>query len=456
MRRRILLLVTGVTLLVVLAFAIPLAVLIRAQTTQGERTETVAEASNIATFVAGVVGGQSFSSRKTTRAIRQYVAALQDPGRQVAVDLPDGTVIGGGPRPVVVPGRADGPESGGSENGGSGLDGTGPGDGPFHGPPTTSLLPAAGGEVAVAGVPTDAGMYGVRVFVSNAELHEGETGWWLLLGGASIALLLLGIGAGEVVTRRITRPLVEAADTADRLSAGDVGARAPVDGPPEVAAVGNALNRLADRIDQLIADERETVADLSHRLRTPLTALRLDVESLRDPREAERVGEHVSALERMLTAVIRAARRPQREGRMPSCDAAAVVRDRVAFWSALTDDQSRAARIDVPPDPLPVRAGADDLAAAVDALLENVVAHTSEGTAFGVRLARESGGAVLQVSDDGPGMSPDAARRGRSDRGSTGLGLDIARRCAESTGGAMTVGRADSGGALVTLQLRAP
>ena len=81
-----------------------------------------------------------------------------------------------------------------------------------------------------------------------------------------------------------------------------------------MADVGVALNRLADRIDELIAEERETVADLSHRLRTPLTTLRLDAEALRDPDEAERVGAHVSTLERMLTAIIHAARRPQREG----------------------------------------------------------------------------------------------------------------------------------------------
>ena len=89
--------------------------------------------------------------------------------------------------------------------------------------------------------------------------------------------------------------------------------------------MGVALNQLADRIDELIAEERETVADLSHRLRTPLTALRLDAEALRDPAERERIGEHVSSVERTLTAVIHSARRPQREGRMPSGDATSVV-----------------------------------------------------------------------------------------------------------------------------------
>ena len=142
-----------------------------------------------------------------------------------------------------------------------------------------------------------------------------------------------------------------------------------------MADVGSSLNQLADRIDELVAEERETVANLSHRMRTPLTALRVESESLRDPAERERIATQASALERTLTAVIHAARRPQREGRLPSADATAVVRDRVAFWSALTDEQERACTLTLPDGPLLVRTSAEDLAAAVDALIENVVAH---------------------------------------------------------------------------------
>ena len=131
------------------------------------------------------------------------------------------------------------------------------------------------------------------MFESDDVRYDGATGWYLLLAAASVGLLLIGVGAGEVLTRRIARPLVRTAKTAQQLSMGDTTARAPTDGPREVADVGVALNRLADRIDELIAEERETVADLSHRLRTPLTTLRLDAEALRDPVEAERVGAHV-------------------------------------------------------------------------------------------------------------------------------------------------------------------
>jgi signal transduction histidine kinase len=265
----------------------------------------------------------------------------------------------------------------------------------------------------------------------------------------------VGVVAAEVLTRRIVRPLLRTAHTANQLTAGDLSARAPNTGVAEVAEVSSALNRLADRIEELLAEERETVADLSHRLRTPLTALRLDAEALRDTAESERVGAQVSALERTLTAVIRAARRPQREGLVPATDATAVVDERVGFWSALADDQDRERNVWLPDHPVLVRASAEDLAAAVDALLENVIAHTPEGTPFSVRLTELNGGARLEVADAGPGLPDGAGVRGRSDR-SSGLGLDIARRSAEASGGGMRIGRSETGGASICLDLGGP
>ena len=444
MRRRILLLVVGMTVLVVLSFAIPLSILIRSTVAGSVRTDVEAEAARATLELRGYPA-------PTVATLQKYVAArVKASGRPISITLPSGKVIGSTP--------ADGTLiTGGSGNGAnSAIPGT------FGSPatdgqrPTGQLQRVPGGQVAQAAAFSPDGLYVVRVYLPNSQRYEGEDSKFLLLGGAALLLIAVGVGAGEVLTRRIVRPLAETAATAQQLSAGDTTARAPTDGPVEVADVGRALNRLADRIDELIAEERETVADLSHRLRTPLTALRLDAEALDEPAEAERIGGHVTALERMLTAVIHAARRPQREGRIPASDATQVVGERVAFWSALTEDQGRVALVDLPGQPLPVRAGAEDLAAAVDALLENVVAHTPEGTAFSVRLAPTERGARLVVADDGPGLPVDEPIRGRSDRGSSGLGLDIARRSAVASGGSMTLGAAPSGGAVITLEFGRP
>src|SRR5262249_55861210 len=89
------------------------------------------------------------------------------------------------------------------------------------------------------------------------------------LRGTGVAVRSVRV-AGPLA-RSLVRPLAGVARASDRLATGDLSARAEVAGPPEVRRAGAGLNRLALHIGQLLACERETVADLSHRLRTPLT-----------------------------------------------------------------------------------------------------------------------------------------------------------------------------------------
>ncbi|MGW0806806.1 sensor histidine kinase [Nonomuraea sp. NPDC002799] len=166
----------------------------------------------------------------------------------------------------------------------------------------------------------------------------------------------------------------------------------------------------------LLAAERESVADLSHRLRTPLTGLRLDAESLLDAEEAARLQTRVDALQRAVSAVITEAR--QRSADRGTCDAAMVVRERVRFWSVLAEDQGREVSLSLPSAPLPVAVEAEDLAACVDALLGNVFAHTPEGIAMSVSLGpRHPSGALLRARGGdpdhalGPGSSASGAAR---------------------------------------------
>ncbi|MEQ4724849.1 HAMP domain-containing protein [Nonomuraea sp. B19D2] len=99
---------------------------------------------------------------------------------------------------------------------------------------------------------------------------------------AAAESVALAVGTPDLALA-VTRPVDGLARVSHRLAGGDLTARAEPGGPPEVRSVALALNHLAGRIDGLLAAERESVADLSHRLRTPLTGLRLDAESLRDP-----------------------------------------------------------------------------------------------------------------------------------------------------------------------------
>ncbi|GAB3999805.1 hypothetical protein GCM10029992_29660 [Glycomyces albus] len=133
--------------------------------------------------------------------------------------------------------------------------------------------------------------------------------------------------------------------------------------------------------------------------------------------------------------------------------------ERVEFWSALAEDTDRDCRAELAPGPVAVGLVAEELSAAMDALLANVFAHTPDGTAFSVRLvAHHDDGALVEVADAGPGI-PDASvlERGRSDGGSTGLGLDIARRAAIASGGTIGFGTGPGGvGAIIRLELGPP
>jgi signal transduction histidine kinase len=277
---------------------------------------------------------------------------------------------------------------------------------------------------------------------------------WLLLGCVGLGLLALSVVVADQLARSLVRPLTGVARASDRLANGDLLARAELAGPPEVRRAGAGLNKLARRIGDLLAHERETIADVSHRLRTPMTALRIDAESLGDQAERTQVLADLDALERTVDQVIREARRPAPDSR-GACDAAAVVAQRTAYWLPLAEDTDRAMTIELASGELPVRVSGEDLAACIDILLENVFAHTPDGAGLAIRLTRRAaGGAWLVVADDGPGFrSPDPTERGQSSGGSTGLGLDIARRIAESSGGTLTIGGSASGGGAVTLGL---
>ena len=423
MRLRVILLVMATSSLVLISFLIPLALVLR--TLAADRAVSTATAQ--AQFLAPQVTTLPTGSLRLT--IDQINAETSTP---VTVFLPSGAELGQ-PAP-----RSDALKL--AQKGKS----------------FTAQVPG-GAEVLVAVEGLPGGTAVISTFVPDSVLRHGVTRAWLLLGCVGLLLLVLSVAVADQLARSLIRPIKALALASDRLSDGDLSARATVAGPPEVRRAGVGLNRLAVRIGELLAHERETVADLSHRLRTPLTALRIDAESLRDGAEMERMLADVSAVERTVSGIIREARRPRSAGVRVSCDAAEVIGECAAFWWPLAEDQDRWMTVDLAPGPVPVRVSRDDLVTCADILLENVFAHTPEGAALAVRLSPRPGGAWLIVTDDGPGFGDaDPTQRGLSRAGSTGLGLDIARRIAEASGGSLVVGRSAAGGGKVTVSLGSP
>ncbi|MDO0914733.1 HAMP domain-containing sensor histidine kinase [Streptomyces sp. DT2A-34] len=318
---------------------------------------------------------------------------------------------------------------------------------------STLLQPVAlsSGEIAV-----------VEVYVPDAEVTNGLTTAWAVLAGVGIALIVGSVAVADRLGVRMVRPAQRLVEGAHELGEGKLGARVPEEGPNELRLAAVAFNSMADQVVQLLANERELAADLSHRLRTPLTVLRLNAASLGDGPAAEQTRAAVAQLEREVDTIIRTARdaKPQTVAAGPGagCDAAEVVRERMAFWSALAEDEGRKVRVAGVDRPVRIPVARADLAAALDALLGNVFRHTPEGTAFAVDVHNGEDAVIVLVSDAGPGISdPEAAMargRGSGNAGSTGLGLDIVRRLAESTGGDVRIGSSVLGGTEVRIWIQ--
>ncbi|MFG2135181.1 ATP-binding protein [Streptomyces sp. NPDC048751] len=302
----------------------------------------------------------------------------------------------------------------------------------------------------------------VEVYVPESEVSNGVGTAWAVLAAVGAALVVGSVAVADRLGVRMVRPARRLVEGAHELGEGRLGARVPEEGPTELRLAAVAFNSMADQVVQLLANERELAADLSHRLRTPLTVLRLNTASLGDDPAAEQTRAAVAQLEREVDTIIRTAReaKPQTAAAGPGagCDAAEVVRERMAFWSALAEDENRKVRVAGVDRPVRIPVARADLAAALDALLGNVFRHTPEGTAFAVDVHNGEDAVIVLVSDAGPGISdPRAALargRGSGNDGSTGLGLDIVRRLAESTGGDVRIGSSVLGGTEVRIWIQ--
>jgi signal transduction histidine kinase len=300
----------------------------------------------------------------------------------------------------------------------------------------------------------------VEVFIPHEELTRGVRAAWYALSAVAIGLVIASVWVGDRLAAKVVASARGLAGAASALGNGELDVRVEPSGPRELAEAGLAFNAMAERVKMLLASERELVADLSHRLRTPLTALRLDAETLDDGRAAQRIRHAISNLELEVDELIRTARKPglaaaPEPGDSGGCDASEVVRERMRFWAAVAGDQMRRCEAVGVDEPAPVPVPRAELAAALDALLGNVFRYTPQGAPLEVAVSRRDGYVAIRVEDGGPGIAdPDRAlRRGETNHGSTGLGLDIVKRVAHSANGAVNIARGRMGGASVVVLL---
>ena len=431
MRRSLLVTATAAISMVLLAMLVPMAILVRSYALE----DRIARAALEVQAAETVVSGQDMG------AVAAYLDRLNAPGRpaRTTVLYPDGIAVGPDPGEdaKVLDARNTGRARVDDVPGGSQI-----------------LVPVSRGGNSALPAQTPV----IRVVVDEPGLDSVVGVAWALLALLALALLAGSLLVVDRLGRSFVQPIRQLARHTQSL--GRPGSAPPpssVQGPPEVQELAAAIDRLVGRIEVLLKRERESVSDLSHRLRTPVTALRLRVEGVKDEDLRDRLSGDLDALQATVDEIVRDARRSEREGLDPQTDAIGVMAARVRHWAPLAEDQGRVFTTHLASTGPLLSISQADLEALVDVLLDNVFTHTAETDPLTVTLHGTTDEVVLMVEDGGPGMPPDMdfADRGQSGAGSSGLGLAIASRTAQDTGGNLTHGVSKLGGARVSVTLRA-
>jgi two-component system, OmpR family, sensor kinase len=309
----------------------------------------------------------------------------------------------------------------------------------------------------------------VRVTQSVGDVNSRV--WRNVLALAAIGglALLLGLALAWFLAGTLARPLRNLARTARRVEEGDLEARAEVTGASEQREVAHAFNDMAERLGLVLAAQREFVANASHQLRTPLTGLRLRLESAAGKVDSADVQAELAAAEqeaerlaRLLTALLTLARegdRP-RPGRPVSLEDAV---ERAHERWAVRAEQGEHGLALVSGEDVVVEASDEDVAIMLDNLVENALHYSPPGTAVTLEWGRADGNAYFAVLDEGPGIDVEdeaelferfaRGSAGRRGPGGTGLGLAIVRTLARRWRGDAGIANRAEGGARAEVRL---
>jgi signal transduction histidine kinase len=279
--------------------------------------------------------------------------------------------------------------------------------------------------------------------------------WWqFLLAGAIAAFIALFLA--RFLARGMTQPLRDMAQAAGRMSRGDYRATVAVRSRDEVGQLSRAFNRMAGEMESLERLRRELVANVSHELKTPISALRAHLENLLDgvedanPALLEVMLQQSERLSRLVDQLLDLSR--LEAGDVPleiePVPLGLLVDRVIKEVEVARPDRARdlAVHNEVPADLPPVKADRERIHQVLFNLLENAVRFTPPGGMVTVRAARDNGDWAVSVEDTGPGIPNEHIplvferfyrvdpSRSRDD-GGTGLGLAIARSVVEAHGG---------------------
>jgi signal transduction histidine kinase len=270
--------------------------------------------------------------------------------------------------------------------------------------------------------------------------------------------LVVGLALAWFLASSLSRPLRNLAATARRFEGGELDARADLSGAAEQREVSGAFNDMAERLGVVLAAQREFVANASHQLRTPLTGLRLRLESARSKANPEAAGEleaaerEVERLARLLTSLLTLAREGDKPAAARPVSLARAAERAHERWAATAEQDGPELEL-VGNGDATIAASEEDLAILLDNLIENALRYSPSRVALD--WGREGPEAWVAVVDEGPGLAAgeetrlfDRFTRGSagSSRSGTGLGLAIVETLARRWRGTASLSNRLEGG----------
>ncbi len=352
--------------------------------------------------------------------------------------------------------------------------------------------------IVVEPVVRDTRILGAAVTISPTDESRAEVARRLgyVAAGGSLALLVVALMVAVPLVEWLLRPVRDLDEAAHALESGRLATHvAGRTGPPELRRLAASFNAMADAVAaavrkqrEAVRKQREFVAQASHQLRNPLTALRLRLENaesyVTDPAGRDELRSALDETDRlgaMVDSLLRLARAESAltQARPQVLDVSAAIARRARAWRVAYERADVTLAVDVP-EGLRATCLPDLLDHALDALLDNalkfapagsvvVSARSVTGTGNGTGCGTGSGGSgtgsgtvEIRVRDSGPGLPPEElARAGdrfwRSPRHQnvrgTGLGLATTRSLVEASGGSMELAAARSRGLEVIIRL---
>lgn len=450
MTRRLLLGYLGLTLFVLVVLEVPLG--IQNGRTERRTLETKIEhdATNLASIAQTVVGSGSKTGLRAVASIA-YRYSTDTGGRVLIVRRNGVAVVDTTPAGDVRETFASRPEIAAALRGQTA-------QGVRYSSTLHEQLLYVAVPIAAGGIVEGA----LRITYPTSAVDARVTRYWLILLAIAAVVLALATVAGLRLSRFVIRPLRKLERAAAAVGDGDLATRAATaDGPPEVRSLAAVFNETVARLEQLVRSQNDFVADASHQLRTPLTALRLRLENIEaglteaSRRDLEGALEEVERLARLVDGLLVLAR-VDVVSDTAVVELGALAAERVAAWDARAGDLGVQLVAEAEQGGA-VRASEEGLRQVLDNLIENALEASPAGSAVTVIAT----GRELRVRDEGAGLSPEQRERAfdrfwraRSGAGS-GLGLAIVRRLVEAEGGEVALRPAAGGGLEAVVSLPA-